>query len=125
MVPDQPEYGIQLPIAQIVISSEFDLRFKPELRLAVRMVDMNVKSKFLTREKIETETASAKNGWAHSTALQPISVARWNSSTPSSKLSRSPASTFLAIDSTVSFDLPMHWLLRSARHSRWDTDATA
>jgi len=73
MLPDKPECGTQLPITETVVLSKFNVRRKPKLRFTIRTVDMNMHARLLTREKVETEAASAKNGWTHSTMLHPLS----------------------------------------------------
>lgn len=75
MLPDKPECSTQLPITETVVLSKFNVRRKPELRFTIRAVDMNMHARLLTREKVETEAASAKNSRAHPTMAQALSFA--------------------------------------------------
>ena len=64
MFPDQSFGHPNLAVVQAVILRQFNLRLKPELRFAVRVVHMYVKAGFLAREEKEPESVLAKDRWA-------------------------------------------------------------
>jgi hypothetical protein len=59
--PDQAFGRPNLAVVQAVILRQFNLRLKPELRFAIRVVYMHVKPGFLTREEKEPESVLAKD----------------------------------------------------------------
>jgi hypothetical protein len=44
---------------------QFDIRFKPELGLAIFSLNVNVHSRLFPRKEIEAKTTFAKNRWTH------------------------------------------------------------
>jgi len=50
----------QLPLIQTIILRQPDLGLKPELRLAVRTIDVNVAARLLAREEVEPILTFAK-----------------------------------------------------------------
>jgi hypothetical protein len=67
--PDKVEGVRQVSRAHPVILRQLDLRLQPELRLSIRVMDMDVWSRLLTREKVEAVATMAKNRRAHPAML--------------------------------------------------------
>jgi hypothetical protein len=65
MLLDQPLGGSNLLLCQAMILRHGNGRLKPELRLAVRALNVYVNSGLLAREKVKPEAAVAKNGGTH------------------------------------------------------------
>ena len=65
MPPDKVEGARQAPCAHPVVSGQLDLRFQPELRLSIRMVDVDMRSQLFAREKVEAIATMAKDCWTH------------------------------------------------------------
>jgi hypothetical protein len=64
---DQCLSNPKLALFHTYILRHFDARLKPELRLAIGAMHVNVHSRFLAREKVEAESAFAKDCRAHAT----------------------------------------------------------
>ena len=47
------------------VGRQFHNRLDPELRLAVRMLNMNVRSPFLARKELEAKSLDPQNGRTH------------------------------------------------------------
>jgi hypothetical protein len=62
---DQGLSSPKLALFHTYILRHFDTRLKPELRLAISAMNMNVHSRLLSREKVEAESAFAKDCRAH------------------------------------------------------------
>jgi len=59
--PDQSLGRPNLAVVQAVILRQFDLRLKPELRLSVCAMHMDMHARFLAREEKEPESILAKD----------------------------------------------------------------
>ncbi len=62
--PDQHFGRANLAVVQSVILRQFNRRLKPELRLPICMMHVNVKPGLLAREEKETESILAKDSRA-------------------------------------------------------------
>lgn len=69
MFPDQCLGRPDLAVAQAVILRQFDRRLKPELRLAVGVVHVDVEAGFFSREEKESKAVFTKDG--RTQGLQP------------------------------------------------------
>lgn len=72
MFPDQGFGRPNFAVVQGVILRQFNLRLKPELRFAVRVVHMHVKAGFLAREEEPESILSKDRGaprWAISVSI--------------------------------------------------------
>jgi len=67
MPPDKVEGARQAPGAHAIVSGQLDLRFQPELRLSIRMMDVDMRSQLLTREEVKAKCAFSKNCGTHVT----------------------------------------------------------
>ncbi len=76
MPPDKVKGAGQPPLAQAIVPSYLDLRFQPKLRLSVRVVDMDMWPRLLTREEVEAVTTVPKNCRAHLLMLHPSDSVR-------------------------------------------------
>ena len=65
MPPDKVESARQVSWAHAVVSGHLDLRFEPELRFPVCVMDVDVGSRLLTREKVEAIATMAKDCRTH------------------------------------------------------------
>ena len=65
MPPNKVEGVRQAPGTHAVVPGQLDLRFKPELRLAIRMMNMHMRPRLFTREEVEAIAAMAKDCRAH------------------------------------------------------------
>jgi len=65
MPPDKVEGARQAPGAHAIVSGQLDLRFQPELRLSIRMMDVDMRSQLLTREEVKAIATMAKDYWDH------------------------------------------------------------
>src|SRR5207245_10531439 len=59
--PDKVESARQVSWAHAVVSGHLDLRFEPELRFPVCVMDVDVGSRLLTREKVEAIATDRKS----------------------------------------------------------------
>ena len=75
MFPDQSLGRPNLAVVQTVILRQFNLRLKPELRFPVRVVHVDVKAGFLTREEKEPESVLAKDSRAQWLFFQHLTSA--------------------------------------------------
>ena len=55
----------QLLLRKTLILRQRDGRLKPELRLPVRTLHMNVHPEFFAREEVKPIRSVTENGWAH------------------------------------------------------------
>jgi len=62
---DEPPGTVEISPAQAEILCELDVRFKPELRFSVRMLNVDVRPWLFSREEVEAKPTLSKDRWAH------------------------------------------------------------
>jgi hypothetical protein len=82
MPPYKVEGARQAPGAHAIVSGQLDLRFQPELRLSIHMVDVDMRSQLLTREEVKAISTMAKDCWAHLAMLHRAAIGRDNGVAP-------------------------------------------
>jgi len=72
VIPDQCFGRPNLAVVQAIILRQFNLRLKPELRFAVRVVHVHVEPGFLARKEKEPESVLAKDRRAQRLFLRQL-----------------------------------------------------
>lgn len=76
MLLHEPQSGRKPPLAQPVVLRNRDLRLKPDFRLACFVMNVNMHSRFFSREEVEPIPPRPKNRRTHRVIVlySPMSV---------------------------------------------------